>query len=142
MTDFLRSTGSTKIRLGYLVAGLVIGALWLSHSEDPPLEIGLRLLALMAVVMVASTLVRRAAERRGKRVPQHRIGRFLAVKVALLAGAVVAGIVLEGSIAHADMWIGVATAVVVALAGPALHPWLTGHADANDEVEVDELARV
>jgi hypothetical protein len=122
-------TDSVKVQVGYGVAGLAIGALWLAHSGESPLLHALRLLGLMAIVMAASTLVRRWASMSGRRVPHHRIGRFVALKIGLLCVAVAVGIALESVVSDADVWIAVGMAALVAVAGPRLHPWLTERPD-------------
>ncbi|RDH79671.1 hypothetical protein DVS77_05540 [Mycolicibacterium moriokaense] len=83
--------------------------------------------ALMAVVMVASTLARRWASARGRRVPRHPIGRFLAVKLALLGLAVAVAVALDGRLAHVDLWIAIGLFAVVSVVGPQLHSYLTAH---------------
>jgi hypothetical protein len=123
----------TRTWIGYLIAGGAIGALWLAHSGESPWEHALRLLALMGIAMAVSTMVRRWASRRGRRVPQHSIGRFLLAKLALLVLAVGAGILLQRWIPDPDVWIGVGLGVVVTVIGPVIHPWLTGasHEDVD-----------
>ena len=122
MTDFAL-TPQTKVRLGYTAAGLIAGVLWLAN-EGSPLEHAARLLVLMAVVMGVSQAVHRIAERRGRHLPKHPIGRFLVAKVALVALALAAAMALEGWLPDVDLWVAVGMGALVALAGPALHPWL------------------
>lgn len=73
MTDYSRDP-SIKIRIGYLVAGVVTGVLWLVN-DGSPVEHARRLLVLVAVVMTVSWVVRRVAARCGREVPRHPIGR-------------------------------------------------------------------
>ena len=116
-------TTQTKIRLGYAAAGALTGVLWLAH-EGSPLEHAVRLLVLMAVVMGVSQWVHHIAERRGRGLPKHPIGRFLMAKVALVALALAAAMALEGWLPEVNLWVAVGMGALVALAGPALHPWL------------------
>ncbi|AQA01248.1 hypothetical protein BVC93_01090 [Mycobacterium sp. MS1601] len=115
-----------RTQIGYLVAGMVFGGLWLLHSSDPLWETVLRLLLIMGVVMTLSTAVRHWASRRGKNVPEHSVGRFLIAKLGLLALAVVAGLALDSWVHSADLWIGLGMCVLVAVVGPLIHPWLSG----------------
>ena len=127
MTDFAKApTRGGRTQIGYLIAGIVFGALWLSHSSEPLWEVVLRLVVIMGIAMTVSALVRRWAVRRGRRVPEHSIGRFVIAKLALLMLAVIAAVVLELWIPKADMWIGLGMAVLVAVVGPRIHPWLSG----------------
>lgn len=113
-----------RVVVGYVAAGVVLGGLWLAHRGQSPWEHAIRLLGLMAVVMAVSTAARHFAARAGKQVRSHAIGRFLLLKVALVALAVGAGLVLGERIPNADMWIGVGMGVTVAVVGPMVHPWL------------------
>ncbi len=125
MTDFWRRIPrQLLIRIVYLVVGLKLGALWLAQGDSSPAEHALRLLILMAVVMAVATGVRRWREHRGHHVTHHPIGRFLLVKVALLAGAMLAGLALDGWIADADLWVAIGMGAAVAFGGPLIHPWL------------------
>ncbi len=112
------------MRIGYLAAGAVFGALWVSHSGDPLWETVLRLLVIMGVAMALSAGLRHWAAQRGRAVPGHSIGRFLIAKLGLLLLAVVAGLMLQPWVSAADLWIGVGMCALVAVAGPMLHPWL------------------
>lgn len=119
-------TDSRRLRIGYLAAGAVFGALWISHSGDPLWETVLRLLVIMGVAMALSAVLRHWAARRGRTVPEHSIGRFLIAKLGLLLLAMVAGLMLQPWVSGADLWIGVGMCALVAVAGPMLHPWLAG----------------
>jgi hypothetical protein len=119
-------TVSRQKRIGYLAAGAVFGALWVSHSGDPLWETVLRLLVIMGVAMALSAALRHWATRQGRTVPEHSVGRFLIAKLGLLLLAVVAGLLLQPWVSAADLWIGVGMCALVAVAGPMLHPWLTG----------------
>ncbi|MET0699869.1 MAG: hypothetical protein ABWY93_09390 [Mycobacterium sp.] len=116
MTDF-----SGKVRWGYVLAGAVIGGLWISQSGTPLWEHAVRLLGLMAIVM----LVRAVVARVRKSAPKHPIARFIAVKVALVAAGVLAAVLIGGRLDNEDLWIGLGLFAVVAVFGPGLHPWLT-----------------
>jgi hypothetical protein len=127
MTDS-RFTSYPKVRIGYLVAGVVTGVLWLAH-DGSPLEHAVRLLALMATVMTVSWAVHRIAARLGRSLPRHPVGRFLLAKVGIVVLALVAATALDGLLADANLWVAVGMGAVVALLGPVLHPWLM-HTDA------------
>jgi low temperature requirement protein LtrA len=134
MTEFWRGCSPrVRIRACYLVAGLVTGALWVAQHGSP-LEHAVRLLALMAVVMTVSRAVRWWADRRGRRLPEHPIGRFLVAKVALVVVALAAAVTLDGVVAHADQWVAVGIGIAVAMAGPLLHPWLMKHGETPAEL--------
>lgn len=96
----------------------------MAQGDSSPWVHALRLLILMAVVMAVAALVRHWAALRGRKVAHHAIGRFLLAKVTLVALAMAAGLALDTSISHADAWVSVGLAAVVALGGPIIHPWL------------------
>jgi hypothetical protein len=112
--------------VAYVVAGLVIGGVWMLHAGESPLVHAIRLLVLMAVVMSLSTAARRVAAKRGRVVAHPPLGRFLVLKLALLALAVVAATMLDAWVPHADVWIAVGLALLVMTVGPHVHPWLVG----------------
>lgn len=122
MTDFAPAVlpGSPKVRIGYLFAGVVIGALWVNQGGTPLWEHAARLLGLMAIVMTVTTVRARLRNRP----PKHPIGRFLAAKVGVVVLAVLAALLIGGRIDNEDMWIGLGLFVLVAVFGPILHPWL------------------
>lgn len=108
------------MRLGYVVAGAVVGALWITQSGTPLWEHAARLLGLMAIVMTVTTVRARLRNRP----PKHPIARFMAAKVGLVVLAVLAAILTSGRIDNEDMWIGLGLFALVAVFGPRLHPWL------------------
>jgi hypothetical protein len=116
MTDF-----PGKLWAGYLLAGAVVGGLWITQSGTPLWEHAARLLGLIAIVMLVTTV----RSRLRNSPPKHPIARFIAVKVGLVAAAVVAAVLLGGRVDNEDLWIGVGLFAVVAVLGPGLHPWLT-----------------
>ena len=125
MTVFWRQLPKdVQTRIGYAIAGMAIGALWLAQAGHPPLEHALRLLAIMAVVMAVSTAVRWWAQRRGQQLPRHPIGRFLVAKLGLVAAAAAAVMTLGQWVPGIDVWVAVGLFVVVAVGGPPIHPWL------------------
>jgi hypothetical protein len=136
MTLFgIRISRSALIRAIYLVVGIKFGAIWLAQGDSSPWEHALKLVALMGIVMSVATAVRWWAARRGRHVAHHPIGRFLMAKAALVALAVAAGLALENSVSHADLWVGVGLAAVVGLVGPVIHPWLMKADSAEPEPE-------
>ncbi|WP_141564298.1 hypothetical protein [Mycolicibacterium palauense] len=138
MTDLWRRIPRTLlIRLAYLVVGLKFGSLWLVQGEGSPWIHALRLVVLMAVVMTVAEVVRRWAARRGRRVNHHALGRFLLAKLGVVALAVAAGLLLQDWLANANVWVGLGLAVVVAVAGPLIHPWLVRAADESEDDPVD-----
>lgn len=131
MTDFVRARQHqqvTRVRIGYLVAGVTIGALWMAHAGESPWQHAVRLVVLMIGVMTVAAVARRAAERRGQHPRHPRLGSFIALKGSVITLAVMAGFVLDGRIANPDMWIGLGLIAVVALIGPLIHPWLFAEA--------------
>jgi hypothetical protein len=126
MTDFAqRMSPQTKVLVGYLIAGVVIGAMWLGQAGHSLAEHALRLVALMAIVMALTTAVQRRRAAQGRLVKKHPIGRFLAMKLGLVAAAVVADLALAQWVTTPDPWVALGLVVVVAVGGPLLHPWLT-----------------
>lgn len=129
MTDFRshwhRLPREVRLGVGYLFAGLPLGALWMAHAGDTPWQHAVRLVVLMAVVMGVSSVVRRVAARQGRPVAHPPVGKFLIAKGTLVLAAVAAGYVLDGRIANVDMWIGLGLVFTVAVGGPIVHPWLT-----------------
>jgi hypothetical protein len=134
-------TDSRKVRIGYLAAGVVTAVLWQAH-DGSPLEHALRLLALMAIVMGGSWLAHRVAERRGRTLPQHPVGRFLLAKVAVVAVALVAAVALENVLADPNLWVALGMGATVALLGPSLHPWLMNAEPAPTAADDEALERL
>jgi len=112
------------VRIAYAMAGVFVAVVWLSHRGDSPWVHGIRLLAIMAVVMTTTALLRRWAAAKGRRVPHHPIGRFLVAKVALVGIGVAAAVLLQETIPQIDIWIAVGMGLLTAGLGPLLHPWL------------------
>lgn len=141
MTDFWWALSSeSRVRIGYAVAAVLTAILWLAQ-HGTPLEHALRLLAIMAVVMTTSSAVHWLAERRGKHLPRHPIGRFLLFKLALVAVALGTAVALNGVVPHLDVWVALGMAAVVAGVGPALHPWLMNQRDSSVTRDVQPAAR-
>jgi hypothetical protein len=115
MTDLSR-----KVFAGYVLAGAVLGALWVAQSGAPLWEHGLRLLLLIAGVTAATTLLRKW---RG-RDHQHDVTRFIAAKVGLVVVAMLATVLLDDWLGNPDPWVGLGLFVVVAVLGPVARPWL------------------
>jgi hypothetical protein len=105
-----------------LFAGLVMGGIWLMQHGSP-LQHALRLLAVMAIVMTTSALVHAWADRTGRHLPRHPVGRFLLGKLVLVAVALAAATGLHGVLPHVDAVVAGGMAVAVAALGPMLHPW-------------------
>lgn len=137
MTDFWRRVrGPLLVRTGYLIAGVKIGALWLVSGDSSLWAHALKLLALMAVVMTVVAAVRWRQERRGQHVSRHPVGRFLFLKLALVAVAVIAAFTLGHWIPNIDVWVGLGLGAVVTVLGPVIHPWLV----KTDKAVTDDAA--
>ena len=139
MTDFWRRVPRHHlIRVGYGVAGLKIGTLWMAQGDSSPAEHAVHLMALLVAIMAVTDVARRLAARRGRRVAHHPIGRFLLAKTAVVGLAVVAGIVVDGWLPHAELWVGAGLVVLIGAVGPLLHPWLINAARPAPTRMVDE----
>lgn len=83
----------------------------------------MRVTALVLVVPPVAHTLRRRRERRAGATPAHRvpIGRLVLAKLALVAVALAAGALLGRYLAHPDLPIAAAIALVVAFGGPVYH---------------------
>jgi hypothetical protein len=122
---------SARTRVGYLVAGVALGALWLVNGGRSVWEHALRLLVLVLVVATVLELLRR--RRGGARTGSRRAYvRLLTAKLALIGLAFAA----EALLAHwsvlgaagAEDVVALALALAVAVGGPMLHERLTAPA--------------
>jgi hypothetical protein len=111
------------IRIRYLVAGLVLGLVWVWHADEPLWE---HVLRLVIVVLILAPLLRLAPQVLGvRRVRTRGVSwpRLLAAKVPLLALAVVAdwGLRHWVTATASGLVTGGALAAAVATLGPVLH---------------------
>ncbi|MFK0160384.1 hypothetical protein ACIQVK_51070 [Streptomyces sp. NPDC090493] len=112
---------SRRTRRVYLIIGLALGFVWTAHSAEPPWEHAARTLGLMLVILpVATRLLRRRQERTGVQLPELRHVNVFAAKIALVAAALGAEWLLDKSTDHADRFVAMGIAVVVASIGPHL----------------------
>jgi hypothetical protein len=115
---------STRERVQYLVIGLVIGALWIVHSNEPLWEHAARtLVVLVAVPLLAAPVLAWWRKRHGLADTRHvSLVRFVAAKALLVGVALGVDVLLS-------MWLpGVADFVVagglfvaIAVLGPLYH---------------------
>ncbi|OBA71703.1 hypothetical protein A5641_10325 [Mycobacterium sp. 1554424.7] len=109
---------------GYGFAGAVFAGLWMWHSTDPLWEEAARLLTLLAIVTVLSSIRHKRAAKQDAKAPTP-LGRFIIAKLALVIVAVIATLLLEQTTLNAGMWVAVGMATMVSVVGPAIHPWLS-----------------
>jgi hypothetical protein len=123
-TTTSHTPASTRERLQYLVIGLVIGALWIVHSDEPLWEHAARtLVVLVAVPLLAAPVIAWWRKRRGSTHARHisRV-RFVAAKALLVGVALGVDVLLS-------LWLpGVADYLVagglfaaIAVLGPLCH---------------------
>ncbi|MEV7465647.1 hypothetical protein AB0O20_03900 [Streptomyces kronopolitis] len=115
----------------YLVAGLVMGGIWAWNHGAPLWEHAVKLLV---VLFVGAPLLHLARGRRAARRPPRRLRlsfvRLAAAKVALVALALGASWLLEGSMTDPDLAVAAGLTTVITLLGPFLHRHLMVRAPA------------
>ena len=123
-----RLSPAVRVRLRFLVAGLGIGWIWIRQSGEPLWEHAVRpAILVLIVVPVISALRRRVRRARNLPPPRHlRISRLLAAKLALIAGALGATVLVGMWTSHADTYVALGLVVVVAVVGPILLPHFVG----------------
>jgi len=128
------TTGATATSPGlrdalrYLVVGLVIGALWIAHSDEPVWAHAARTLAVLVAVPVLAAPVlawwRRRAASRGAPddAPRLSLVRFVAAKALLVAVALGVDLLLSlWSPVAADVVVALGLVGAVAVLGPQYH---------------------
>ncbi|MFE2226649.1 hypothetical protein [Streptomyces kronopolitis] len=115
----------------YLAAGLVMGGIWAWNHGAPLWEHAVKLLV---VLFVGAPLLHLARGRRAARRPPRRFRlsfvRLAAAKVALVALALGASWLLEGSMTDPDLAVAAGLTTVITLLGPFLHRHLMVRAPA------------
>ena len=114
------------VRGRYALAGLFIGTLIAVRGNVPLWEQAARLLALTFLVIPTVHAIRVLRERRRGPAPGPRISlaRLVAAKLTIDGLALLADALLAGHIAGAHYLVGAGVALLVAEAGPLIHPKL------------------
>ncbi|MFF4452001.1 hypothetical protein [Streptomyces goshikiensis] len=105
----------------YVLAGIVMGAVWALGSDAPAWEHALRVLVLVGCVAVAMTPLRRRRARLGRPVDHRLHSGLLLGKVLLVAAALFVDELLGRWISDPTLITAVLLAVTIAVGGPALH---------------------
>ncbi|WP_406637652.1 hypothetical protein [Amycolatopsis sp. WGS_07] len=109
----------TTMRLGYAVAGLVIGGAWAFGWDVPVWEHALRLLV---IILVVPPVVHLARTRLGRLTHTHPPLRHLVIaKVLLVIGAIGLELLLDQVTPAAPFITAAALTVIVAACGPRWH---------------------
>jgi len=115
---------STRERVQYLVIGLVIGALWIAHRNEPPWEHAARtLVVLVAVPPLAAPLLAWWRKRHGSADAQRlSLVRFVAAKALLVGVALGVDVLLTPWLPGAvDFVVAGGLFVAIAVLGPLYH---------------------
>lgn len=115
---------NTRERVQYLVIGLVIGALWIVHSNEPLWEHAARTLAvLVAVPLLAAPVLAWWRKRRGSTDARHiSLVRFVAAKALLVGVALGVDVLLSLWLPGvADFIVAGGLFVAIAVLGPLYH---------------------
>jgi hypothetical protein len=115
---------TTRERVQYLVIGLVIGALWIVHSNEPLWEHAARTLAvLVAVPLLAAPVLAWWRKRRGATdARQLSLVRFVAAKALLVGVALGVDVLLSLWLPGvADYVVAVGLLLAIAVLGPLYH---------------------
>jgi len=115
---------STRERVQYLVIGLVIGALWIAHRNEPLWEHAARtLVVLVAVPLLAAPLLAWWRKRHGSADAQRlSLVRFVAAKALLVGVALGVDVLLTPWLPGAvDFVVAGGLFVAIAVLGPLYH---------------------
>ncbi|WP_189264959.1 hypothetical protein [Streptomyces fuscichromogenes] len=104
---------------------MTIGALWLVQS-GPLWQHALRLSLIVLVVAPLAHLVQSRRRSRGEQShgPRPSLPRLVAAKIALLVIAVIGTWLLTPVLPHTEIVVTLAVAVIIAVLGPVLHPYM------------------
>ncbi|MEU6586897.1 hypothetical protein [Nocardia sp. NPDC046763] len=110
-----------RLWVGYLLAGVVVGLLWVVQT-GPLWEHGLRMAVVLLVVPTAVHLIRRRWAA-GKPATVHRISlpRIAVAKAVLVIAALTVTWLFEPSLPRIHYLGGLALTVTIAAGGPLLH---------------------
>lgn len=118
------TTATTRERLQYLAIGLVIGALWIVHMNEPLWEHAARtLVVLVAVPLLAAPVLAWWRKRQGS-TDTRRISlvRFVAAKAVLVGVALGVDVLLSMWVPGvADYIVATGLFVAIAVLGPLYH---------------------
>jgi len=120
----LHTLVSTRERVQYLVIGLVVGALWIAHSDEPLWEHAARtLVVLIAVPLLAAPVLAWWRKRRGSTDAQRvSLVRFVAAKALLVGVALGVDVLLSLWLPGvADFVVAGGLFVAIAVLGPLYH---------------------
>jgi hypothetical protein len=123
-TTTLRTLVGSRERLQYLVIGLLIGALWIAHRDEPLWEHAARTLAvLVAVPLLAAPVLAWWRKRRGSTDTRHlSLVRFVAAKALLVGVALGVDVLLSMWIpGAADFIVAGGLFAAIAVLGPLYH---------------------
>ncbi|MEU4656119.1 hypothetical protein AB0G32_19580 [Streptomyces sp. NPDC023723] len=122
-----------SVFLHYSILGLLMGGLWAYNHGESLWEHTERLLL---VVLIVPPLLERARTRRRRRLgregePQVSLVRLILLKLGVVGAALVATAALRGTVDQIDYWTAAGMTVLVAVIGPALHPWMISSTGAR-----------
>jgi hypothetical protein len=110
------------MRVRYTAVGLIVGAIWLSSSNQPLWVHAVRTLAILLVVPAVLTPLIAAIRRRRQATTQTiSILRFVSVKAGLVMIALVVTELLRARVTNLDLYLAAWLALTLALGGPAIH---------------------
>ncbi|HEU5029727.1 MAG TPA: hypothetical protein VFV01_32775 [Spirillospora sp.] len=113
--------GPRSVRRGYLMAGLIMGAVWAWNAGEPVWEHALKFgLLLFVGVPLLHLVQKRRTAGRPQAGPRLSLGRAVAAKGVLLAAALLASYLLR-STPHGDLYVAVGLVAAIAGIGPLLH---------------------
>lgn len=113
--------GPRSIKRVYLMAGLVMGAVWAWNAGEPVWEHALKFGLLLFVGAPLLHLVqKRRTAGRPQEGPRLSLARAVAAKGVLLAAALLASYLLR-STPHGDLYVAAGLFVAIAGVGPLVH---------------------
>jgi hypothetical protein len=129
-------TPTAKVRIRYLVGGLLIGGFWYLNRGRSPWGDALHTIVVFAVLMVVMR-----ARLRGKSVDIQLVP-LLATKAVLVAAAALVEVGLKHSMGNAALVVSIGLALVVALLGPlADHRFFTRNTQPRTATPAPTTAR-
>jgi len=117
------TANSARVRIDYLITGLIMGGMWALNAGEPLLARALRPLLVITTITVLLHIPRSRRPRGANPAnsPRISLSRQFASRVVLILLATVASLLLRPRVTDADDYIAVGLGLTVVLLGPLAH---------------------
>jgi hypothetical protein len=117
------AANSARVRIGYLITGLIMGGMWALNAGEPLLARALKSLLVITTLTVLLHMSRSRRPRGANPADPPRISppRQFASRAVLILLATVASLLLRPRVTDADDYIAAGMGLTVALLGPSVH---------------------